>query len=96
MIYSIIGHVGDGNFHVLMLIDPHDAAEIAKAEQINARMVTRALEMDGTCTGEHGVGMHKMDFLIQEHGADAIDLMRRLKHAFDPGNLLNPGKIICW
>lgn len=96
MIYSIIGHVGDGNFHVLMLVDPHDPADLAKAEQINARMVTRALEMDGTCTGEHGVGMHKMDFLIQEHGADAIEIMRRIKHALDPGNLLNPGKIISW
>ena len=96
MIYSIIGHVGDGNFHVLMLIDPHDPADIAKAEQVNARMVTRALEMDGTCTGEHGVGMHKMDFLIQEHGVEGIELMRKLKHAFDPSNLLNPGKIISW
>jgi D-lactate dehydrogenase (cytochrome) len=96
MIYSIIGHVGDGNFHVLMLIDPNDPADIAKAEQINARMVTRALEMDGTCTGEHGVGMHKMDFLIQEHGEEGIALMRTLKHAFDPSNLLNPGKIISW
>jgi len=96
MIYSIIGHVGDGNFHVLMMVDPNDAADVANAEQINARMVGRALQMDGTCTGEHGVGMHKMDFLIQEHGPDAIDLMRRLKHALDPDNLLNPGKIIGW
>jgi len=96
MIYSIIGHVGDGNFHVLMLIDPNDPADVAKAEGVNARMVTRALEMDGTCTGEHGVGMHKMDFLIQEHGAEGIELMRKLKHAFDPSNLLNPGKIISW
>jgi D-lactate dehydrogenase (cytochrome) len=96
MVYSIIGHVGDGNFHVLMLIDPSDPADVAKAEQVNARMVARALEMDGTCTGEHGVGMHKMDFLIQEHGAEGIDLMRKLKHAFDPLNLLNPGKIVSW
>lgn len=96
MTYSIIGHVGDGNFHVLMLIDPSDAADVAKAEQVNARMVARALDMDGTCTGEHGVGMHKMDFLIQEHGEEGIALMRKLKHTFDPSNLLNPGKVIAW
>jgi D-lactate dehydrogenase (cytochrome) len=96
MVHSIIGHVGDGNFHVLMLIDPSDPTDVAKAEQVNARMVARALEMDGTCTGEHGVGMHKMDFLIQEHGVEGIDLMRKLKHAFDPLNLLNPGKIVSW
>ena len=96
MTYSIIGHVGDGNFHVLMLIDPSDTADVAKAEQVNARMVARALEMDGTCTGEHGVGMHKMDFLIQEHGEGGIALMRKLKHTFDPHNLLNPGKVITW
>lgn len=96
IIYSIIGHVGDGNFHVLMMIDPHDPADVAKAEGINSRMVTRALAMDGTCTGEHGVGMHKMTFLIEEHGQDAIDMMRALKQAFDPYNIMNPGKIIQW
>lgn len=96
MIYSIIGHVGDGNFHVLMMIDPHDPADVAKAEGVNARMVARALSMDGTCTGEHGVGMHKMDFLVQEHGEEAIETMRILKHAFDPKNIMNPGKIIRW
>jgi D-lactate dehydrogenase (cytochrome) len=96
MIYSIIGHVGDGNFHVLMMVDPDDAADVARAEAINARMVTRALRMDGTCTGEHGVGMHKMDFLIEEHGTEAIDTMRAIKHALDPHNILNPGKIVRW
>ncbi|MBI3284800.1 MAG: FAD-binding protein [Burkholderiales bacterium] len=94
--YSIIGHVGDGNFHVLMLVDNADAAEMAAAEAVNQRMVTRALAMDGTCTGEHGVGLHKMAFLIEEHGSVAIHLMRVLKHAFDPDNILNPGKIIAW
>ncbi len=94
--YSIIGHVGDGNFHVLMLVDPHDAAEMAQAEGVNARMVARALAMDGTCTGEHGVGLHKMDFLVQEHGENAIATMRTLKHALDPHNIMNPGKIIQW
>ncbi len=96
IIYSIIGHVGDGNFHVLMMIDPHDPADVAKAEGVNARMVARAISMDGTCTGEHGVGMHKMDFLVQEHGEDAIATMRVLKHAFDPKNIMNPGKILHW
>ena len=96
IVHSIIGHVGDGNFHVLMLVDPDDAAEVAQAEAVNARMVARALAMDGTCTGEHGVGLHKMEFLIQEHGEHAIATMRALKHALDPNNILNPGKIIRW
>ena len=96
MIYSIIGHVGDGNFHVLMMVDPEDGADVARADAINARMVTRALAMDGTCTGEHGVGLHKMDFLIEEHGQGAIDTMRAIKHALDPQNILNPGKIVRW
>jgi D-lactate dehydrogenase (cytochrome) len=94
--HSIIGHVGDGNFHVQMMVDPNDPADIARAEGVNARMVERAIAMDGTCTGEHGVGLHKMDFLIQEHGEGAIDTMRSIKHALDPNNILNPGKIIRW
>ena len=96
IVHSIIGHVGDGNFHVQMLVDPNDPADIARAEGVNARMVTRAIGMDGTCTGEHGVGLHKMDFLIQEHGEGAIDTMRAIKHALDPNNILNPGKIVRW
>ena len=95
-LYTIVGHVGDGNFHVLMLIDPDSDAEWEESEAINHRMVRRAIEMDGTCTGEHGVGMHKMPFLLEEHGADALDLMRALKHAYDPNNILNPGKIVAW
>ncbi len=94
--HSIIGHVGDGNFHVQMMVDPNDPEDIARAEGVNARMVERAIAMDGTCTGEHGVGLHKMDFLIQEHGEGAIDTMRAIKHALDPHNILNPGKIIRW
>ena len=90
----ILGHVGDGNFHVAILADPGDAAECEEAERLNQRIVTRALAMDGTCTGEHGVGMHKMDFLVEEHGADAVDLMARIKRAFDPLDILNPGKIV--
>ncbi|WP_194724597.1 FAD-binding oxidoreductase [Noviherbaspirillum malthae] len=96
IIHAIIGHVGDGNFHVLMMVDPSDPADVAKAEGVNARMVARAISMDGTCTGEHGVGMHKMDFLVQEHGEEAIATMRMLKHALDPKNIMNPGKIIQW
>ena len=94
--HSIIGHVGDGNFHVQMMVDPNDPEDIARAEGVNARMVERAIAMDGTCTGEHGVGLHKMDFLIQEHGEGAIDTMRAIKHVLDPHNILNPGKIIRW
>jgi D-lactate dehydrogenase (cytochrome) len=96
ILYSIIGHVGDGNFHVQMLIDPHNADDVARAEGVNSRMVARAIAMDGTCTGEHGVGLHKMDFLVQEHGEGAIDTMRAIKHALDPKNILNPGKIVRW
>jgi D-lactate dehydrogenase (cytochrome) len=90
----ILGHVGDGNFHVAILADPTSPDECEEAERLNQRIVARALAMDGTCTGEHGVGMHKMDFLIEEHGADAVELMARLKRAFDPLDILNPGKIV--
>ncbi len=89
----IVGHVGDGNFHAVLLIDPQDAEEMAEAERLNERIVRLALSMDGTCTGEHGVGLHKMGFLEEEAGEDAIDLMRRIKRALDPDDILNPGKI---
>ena len=89
----IVGHVGDGNFHVAMLLDPNRPEEREEAERLNRRIVERALAMGGTCTGEHGVGLHKMDFLLDEHGADAVDVMRAVKHALDPRNLMNPGKI---
>ncbi len=90
----ILGHVGDGNYHVMLLVDPAKPEEIEEAEGINHRLVTRAIGLEGTCTGEHGVGLHKMPFLIEEHGEDALDLMRALKRAFDPKNIMNPGKII--
>ncbi|MFN9478111.1 MAG: FAD-binding oxidoreductase [Betaproteobacteria bacterium] len=90
----ILGHVGDGNFHCAILADPTKPEELEEAERLNRRIVERALALDGTCTGEHGVGLHKMDFLVQEHGADAVDLMARIKRAFDPLNILNPGKIV--
>ncbi len=93
MLAPIVGHVGDGNFHVTFLVDTDDEAEMARAEAINERMVHRALAMGGTCTGEHGVGVGKMDFLVAEHG-DAVSVMRALKMALDPDNIMNPGKIV--
>ena len=90
---AILGHVGDGNFHCVLLVDPDDPGEMKTAEALNDRIVELALSLDGTCTGEHGIGLHKMDFLIEEHGEDVIDLMRRIKQALDPLNLFNPGKI---
>lgn len=92
--YTIVGHVGDGNFHVLMLLDPDNPQEWEESEGINHRLVQRAIRFDGTCTGEHGVGLHKMAFMLEEHGQDALDLMSSLKQAFDPNNILNPGKMI--
>jgi D-lactate dehydrogenase (cytochrome) len=92
----IVGHVGDGNFHVAMLLDPARPEELEEAERINHRIVQRALRMGGTCTGEHGVGLHKMGFMIEEHGEDAISVMRSIKHALDPNNLMNPGKIFSY
>jgi D-lactate dehydrogenase (cytochrome) len=90
---AIIGHVGDGNFHVLILVDPDDADERRRAEAANDRITERALAMDGTCTGEHGIGLHKQGFLVDEAGAATVDMMRLLKRALDPKNILNPGKI---
>jgi D-lactate dehydrogenase (cytochrome) len=90
----LIGHVGDGNFHVQLLIDPQSQPERDEAEAINERMVHRALAMDGTCSGEHGVGMHKIDFLVAEHGREAIEMMSRIKRALDPLGILNPGKML--
>ncbi len=91
---TIVGHVGDGNFHVLMLVDPDSSAEWEESERINHKLVRQAIEADGTCTGEHGIGLHKLQFMAEEHGEDALDLMRALKMAFDPNNILNPGKVI--
>lgn len=88
----ILGHVGDGNFHVVFVLDPNRPEEAAEAERLNARLVRRALDMDGTCTGEHGIGLGKQDWLVAELG-DAVDLMRTLKRALDPKDLFNPGKI---
>jgi len=93
LMYYIVGHVGDGNFHLAYLIDPDKPEERETAERLNLQLVQRALRLDGTCTGEHGIGLHKMGFLISEAGAGAVDMMRSVKRALDPKNIMNPGKI---
>jgi D-lactate dehydrogenase (cytochrome) len=90
---ALVGHVGDGNFHLAFLLDPNKPDEYAEASRINDRMVERAIAMDGTCTGEHGVGYGKIDFLVAEHG-EGVAVMRTLKRALDPDNIMNPGKIV--
>jgi D-lactate dehydrogenase (cytochrome) len=89
----IVGHVGDGNFHLVLVVDPEDAEEMARAHALNERLVSRALQMAGTCTGEHGIGYGKMHLLEQEH-PDLLPTMAAIKRALDPGNILNPGKIV--
>ncbi len=93
LLAPIVGHVGDGNFHVLVLMDFADEDEVAKGKAFNERLVTRALAMDGSCTGEHGIGHGKIEFLTAEHG-EAVSVMRALKMALDPLNIMNPGKIV--
>ncbi|MFA7504508.1 MAG: FAD-linked oxidase C-terminal domain-containing protein [Burkholderiaceae bacterium] len=90
---TILGHVGDGNFHCMLLIDPDNPDEVAEGERLNAEIVRLAISMDGTCTGEHGVGLHKMEFLREEAGDGAIAMMRSIKRALDPHDIMNPGKI---
>jgi len=92
LIAPLVGHVGDGNFHLGFLIDRDDPKELAEAERLNERLVMRALAMDGTCTGEHGIGLGKMKFLTAEHG-EGVSVMRQIKKALDPDNIMNPGKI---
>jgi D-lactate dehydrogenase (cytochrome) len=91
--YWVVGHVGDGNFHLSYLLDPNDPAEWATVERLNVQMVQRALRLQGTCTGEHGIGLHKMAYLVDEAGVGAVNLMRQIKRSLDPKNILNPGKI---
>jgi D-lactate dehydrogenase (cytochrome) len=88
----LVGHAGDGNFHLLYVLDPDSAAELNEAAALNDRLVARALAMGGTCTGEHGIGLGKMKFLQQEHG-EGVDVMRAIKRALDPDNRMNPGKM---
>jgi D-lactate dehydrogenase (cytochrome) len=94
LVGPIVGHVGDGNFHVGILVDLDDKAEVARVESFLERLVERALAMDGTCTGEHGVGQGKMKYLLAERGEAALDSMRAIKHALDPLDIMNPGKIV--
>ena len=89
----IVGHVGDGNFHVLLLVDEDNTEEVERAEQYVSRLNMRAISMDGTCTGEHGIGQRKQKYLTHELG-DSVDFMRTIKQALDPKNIMNPGKII--
>ena len=89
----IVGHVGDGNFHLVLLVKRDDPAEVAEADRLNERLVRRALAMGGTCTGEHGIGIGKQQFLVEEAGEGAVALMRQIKATLDPRNILNPGKI---
>jgi D-lactate dehydrogenase (cytochrome) len=90
----LLGHIGDGNFHLMLLVDPAKPEETANARKFNQRLVERALKMEGTCTGEHGIGLGKMGSMQKELGEDAIELMRDIKKAFDPDNLMNPGKVV--
>lgn len=90
----MVGHVGDGNFHLIFLVDLENADEVARAKAVSARMVEKALALGGTCTGEHGVGHGKMAYLEAEHGAGAVAVMGAIKQALDPEGIMNPGKIV--
>jgi len=92
LIAPLVSHAGDGNFHLGFIIDRDNPNEIKEAEELNERLIMRALSMDGTCTGEHGIGIGKMKFLNAEHG-EGVSLMRQIKNTFDPNNIMNPGKI---
>ncbi|MDX9943683.1 MAG: FAD-linked oxidase C-terminal domain-containing protein [Azonexus sp.] len=91
---ALFGHVGDGNFHLVVLVDPDNVKEMEEAAWISRRVVERAIAMEGTCTGEHGIGIGKRKYLLTEHGEVAVEIMRSLKQALDPENLMNPGKIL--
>ena len=93
MQHYIVGHVGDGNFHIAYLVDPKIPAERELAEKLNHKLVQRAIGVQGTCSGEHGIGLHKIEFLVDEAGAGAIEMMRTVKRSLDPKNIMNPGKI---
>jgi D-lactate dehydrogenase (cytochrome) len=90
----LLGHIGDGNFHLMFLIDPDKPEETELAKQFNRRLIERALKMEGTCTGEHGIGLGKMGSMRMELGDDVIELMCDIKRVFDPDNLMNPGKVV--
>ena len=92
--YWVVGHVGDGNFHLSYLLDPNDPKEVEAVEALNVRMVQRAQRLEGTCTGEHGIGLHKIGYLVDETGEGAVELMRTIKRTLDPKNIMNPGKVL--
>jgi D-lactate dehydrogenase (cytochrome) len=94
LLAPLVGHVGDGNFPLVLLIDPDNPAEVEQARAFSNRLVERALRMEGTCTGEHGIGIGKQKYMAQEHGDAALDVMRAIKQALDPENLMNPGKVL--
>ena len=94
LVAPIVGHVGDGNFHVGLLVDMDDAKEVHEAHAFIERLVRRALAMEGTCTGEHGVGQMKINYMEEEHGPGALGLMRQIKRSLDPMGIMNPGKVL--
>lgn len=94
LVAPLLGHVGDGNFHLLVLVRPGDDAQLARARAFTQRLAERAIAMDGTCTGEHGIGVGKRKYMLAEHGEGALSVMRAIKQALDPHNLMNPGKIL--
>ncbi|MBI5923503.1 MAG: FAD-binding protein [Betaproteobacteria bacterium] len=94
LLAPLVGHVGDGNFHLVLLLDPDNPVEVAQARAFSNRLVERALRLEGTCTGEHGIGIGKQKYMAQEHGDAALDVMRAVKQALDPENLMNPGKVL--
>lgn len=96
LIAPVVGHVGDGNFHTMPLVDMDDPTDVARVEAYVGRLVKRALAMGGTCTGEHGIGQGKMAYMETEHGAAAVEAMRAIKHALDPHNIMNPGKVVAF
>ncbi len=91
---AVVGHVGDGNFHVTYVVDPGEEDEMRAVGVLSERLVRHAIAADGTCTGEHGIGYGKVKYMEAEHGATAVDVMRTIKQALDPLNILNPGKIL--
>ena len=94
IVTPIVGHAGDGNFHLLLLVDPEDPADMQRAHEVNDRLIRRALDMGGTCTGEHGIGYGKTEYMELEHGPGAVHLMRSIKRTIDPQNIMNPGKVL--
>jgi D-lactate dehydrogenase (cytochrome) len=93
LIFTTVGHVGDGNFHLILVLDSSDAAEMRRASEVNKKLVSLALSLGGTCTGEHGIGMGKLEHLEEEWGKEALYAMGAIKSALDPNGILNPGKL---